>query len=300
MLKFDAELVWLSDRYQTLFGQFGPRYDHVLMELVNPVIEAIAKGDAPYHTLDHTWQVVKVGQAILTGKQHHEGVVSPIDWLQFMLSLFCHDIGYVKGILGRDNGDRHCYFDGRSGWIKISPTATGAALQDCHVDRSKAYVATLALPPQIELKSLQMTIEMTRFPIPHGAVYQDKLSYGGLCRAADLLGQLSDPLYLQKLPALFREFEEVGMNRVLGYATPKDLQTAYPYFFWQVVYPYVKESMRYLSATDDGRQLIARLYTNLCLAELGQPRCDVTHTDLQDLKDESALLSWQEAGFTFS
>ncbi len=36
-------------------------------------------------------------------------------------------------------------------------------------------------------------------------------------RAADLIDQLGDPLYLRKLNALFHEFSEIGMNEELGY-----------------------------------------------------------------------------------
>ena len=42
-------------------------------------------------------------------------------------------------------------------------------------------------------------------------------------RAADLIGQLGDPHYLRKANALYHEFEEVGMNRQLGYKSPADL-----------------------------------------------------------------------------
>ena len=38
-------------------------------------------------------------------------------------------------------------------------------------------------------------------------------------RAADLIGQLGDPHYLRKANALYYEFEEVGMNKQLGYAS---------------------------------------------------------------------------------
>jgi hypothetical protein len=53
-------------------------------------------------------------------------------------------------------------------------------------------------------------------------------------RAADLIGQLADPHYLRKLPALFYEFLETGTAARLGYNTPGDLRDGYPAFFWQV------------------------------------------------------------------
>jgi len=39
-------------------------------------------------------------------------------------------------------------------------------------------------------------------------------------RAADLIGQLGDPHYLRKANALYYEFEEIGLNRQLGYESP--------------------------------------------------------------------------------
>ena len=49
-----------------------------------------------------------------------------------------------------------------------------------------------------------------------------------LVRAADLIGQLGDPHYLRKANALYYEFEEVGMNKQLGYTSPADLTDLYP------------------------------------------------------------------------
>lgn len=300
MLNLDTDLAWISDRYQALFGQFSPRCDHILLELILPVIADLARGDAPYHQLDHTLQVARVGQWILEGKQQFEGTLSPVNWLQIMVSLFCHDIGYVKGIFERDNCVLHHYFDGDQGQVKLHATATGAALANQYIDRSKAYVSLHLTHPKLDHKLVQDNIETMRFPMPLDDNWQRDTSHGSLCRAAALLGQLSDPFYLQKLPALFQEFAETGINQVLGYDTFEALRNSYPSFFWQMVYPDVKDSLRYLSATAPGRRAIAQLYTNLYLSEVNQPLCDTTHLELQQLRDETALLSWQEAGFIFN
>ncbi|MEM6713514.1 MAG: metal-dependent phosphohydrolase [Cyanobacteria bacterium P01_D01_bin.6] len=301
MRDFKTELVWMCDRYRSLFGQNAPAFDQALLEVLTPVLEAISQSDAPYHTLEHALQVMRIGQLILEGKQHHDGDVSPRDWLHFLTALGCQNIGYAKEIFERDNASRHLYYDGKSSFIKLFYGATGAALSECHVDRSKAYVALNVIHPQVTIETVQEMIEMTRFPIPHQSRYQHKLNYSGLCRAADLLGQICDPEYLKKLPALFQEFEETGMNQALGYATPAELQGQYPYFFWQVIYPYVKGSMRYLSVTAKGRRAIAQLYTNICMAEFNQPPCDVPVSSGASPvnSSESRFLPWQEAGFLF-
>jgi hypothetical protein len=36
-------------------------------------------------------------------------------------------------------------------------------------------------------------------------------------RGADLIGELGDPHYLRKANALYNEFEEIGLNKQLGY-----------------------------------------------------------------------------------
>ena len=58
---------------------------------------------------------------------------------------------------------------------------------------------------------------------------------GRVVAAADLIGQLGDPGLLIKANALYYEFEEIGMNRQLGYESPADLVDEYPQFYWDKV-----------------------------------------------------------------
>jgi hypothetical protein len=60
-------------------------------------LENIADSDAAYHDMNHTIMVTLVGREILRGKHTKEGGVTPRDWLHFVISLLCHDIGYVRG-----------------------------------------------------------------------------------------------------------------------------------------------------------------------------------------------------------
>jgi hypothetical protein len=86
-------------------------------------------------------------------------------------------------------------------------------------------------------------------------------------RAADLIGQLGDPHYLRKANALYCEFEEVGMNRQLGYDSPADLTDLYPQFYWKTVSPHIQSAIRFLNVSSSGRQWIASLYSNVFRAE---------------------------------
>ena len=85
-----------------------------------------------------------------------------------------------------------------------------------------------------KIKSLDATrianaIEFTRFPSAPAS--RSDSEEGMLVRAADLIGQLGDPHYLRKANALYYEFEEVGMNKQLGYTSPADLTDLYPKFY---------------------------------------------------------------------
>ena len=90
---------------------------------------------------------------------------------------------------------------------------------------------------------------------------------GSLARAASLIGQLGDPHYLRKANALFYEFEEIGVNKQLGYASPADLTDLYPKFYFNSISPHLQTAIRYLNVTSSGRQWIAGLHSNVFRAE---------------------------------
>ena len=88
-----------------------------------------------------------------------------------------------------------------------------------------------------------------------------------LLRAADLIGQFGDPNYLKKANAFFYEFEEIGLNKTLGYDTPADVVYKYPQFYWNTVAPQIQTAIRYLNLTSRGRQWVANVYGNVFRAE---------------------------------
>jgi hypothetical protein len=82
-----------------------------------------------------------------------------------------------------------------------------------------------------------------------------------------LLGSLGDPHYLRKANALYSEFEEVGINRQLGYTSPADLVDFYPQLYWKSISGQIETAVHYLNNTSSGRQWIANLYSNVFRAE---------------------------------
>jgi hypothetical protein len=210
--------------------------------------------------------VTLAGHDILRGRALHTHM-PPDDYGHLIIACLVHDIGYVRGVLKGDDGDGFA-IDAAGRKVTLSRGASDAALFPYHVDRSKLYVMErLAAMESIDEQRITRAIEFTRFPsnFPPNQEVDDE--EGSLLRAADLIGQLGDPHYIRKANALFHEFEETGLNRQLGYASPADLVNLYPQFYWKSVYPHIQTAIRYLNVTSSGRQWIANLYANLFRAE---------------------------------
>ena len=259
----------LTDGYRHAYGGYKSDYADIIGWAGCMALENIANSDALYHNVEHTILVTLVGQEILRGKHIREGGVSCEDWLHFHISLVCHDIGYVKGVCREDKGEFGLYAAG-IGDKKVSLPfgATDASLAPYRVDRGKLFIEErFGGHKLIDAEVIKRNIELTRFPVLRDEDRQDTVSYPGLARAADLIGQFSDPRYLQKIGALFYEFEESGMNKVLGYEHPGDMWLGYPKFYWNVVYPYIQDAIAYLELTQQGKQIVANLSANVFRVE---------------------------------
>ena len=265
----DAFVERLQAGYRRTYGGFKPDYPEIIAWVGTMALENIANCDALYHNVEHTMLVTLVGQEILRGKHIREGGVIPEDWLNFIISLLCHDIGYVKGVCRSDHEVNGHYATGiDDSMISIPVGATSASLTPYHVDRGKLVInERFGGHYLIDTEQVKRNIELTRFPVPADETYKDRNNYSGLARAADLIGQLSDPRYLKKISALFYEFEEVGTNKVLGYKTPGDLRKNYAKFYWNGVFPYIPAALKYLGLTQEGKQVIANLYANVFQVE---------------------------------
>jgi hypothetical protein len=268
-LLINAFIHRLIEGYRYTYGGCKSNYGEIIAWVADMALQNIANSDALYHNVEHTILVTLVGQEIMRGKHIREGGVSSEDWLHFHIALLCHDIGYVKGVCRQDQTDLRLYATGVGDEkIKLPPGATDASLTPYHVDRGKLFVSErFGGHKLIDAELVKHNIELTRFPVPADEDHQDTLNYPGLVRAADLIGQLSDPRYLQKIAGLFYEFEETGQNQVLGYRNPADLREGYPQFYWNVVYRYVKDAIGYLEVTQHGKQVVANLSANVFRVE---------------------------------
>lgn len=257
---------FLTSETRDRFGTSHARLAQVLPFAARLTLECIGNSDALYHNVEHSMLVTLAGHDILMGRMMLRPTTA-VDYANFTLACLTHDIGYVRGIVQGDD-DQSYVADLTGRRIRLPRGSSDAALAPYHVDRSKLFVSErLDSVEEVDAARIARAIEYTR--VPYTASSNDELvdEEGMLLRAADLIGQLGDPNYLRKSNALFYEFEEIGLNKKLGYETPADIVYKYPQFYWNNVAPQIQTAIRYLNITSSGRQWIANLYSNIFRAE---------------------------------
>jgi hypothetical protein len=259
---------FLANDFREIFGSTHDELAERLGSLARTTIECIGRSDALYHNYEHTWLVTMVGRDILQGLTMSRPV-DPSDYTHLIIACLLHDIGYVRGVLSGDTDDEFVVSETGSR-VTLPRGASDASLTAYHVDRSKLFaVERLGDCPGIDVGRITEAIEFTRFPPPPDRKVDADI-VPRLVQAADLIGQLGDPMYAKKVNALFYEFDEIGMNRQLGYSSPADLVDKYPEFFWNSVSMHLGEGIKYLNLTVSGRQWIANLHHHVLCAENAQ------------------------------
>ncbi|MDP1548477.1 MAG: hypothetical protein Q8L87_20890 [Anaerolineales bacterium] len=275
-LTIDMFVQQLQAAYHRTYGDINPVYGRIVAWCGRLSLENISNSDALYHDMDHTIMVSLAGLSIIEGKHLREGGVTPDDWMHYMIAVLLHDIGYVKGVCRNDTKEMFATGVGDE-LVYISPDGTDVSLTPYHVDRSKLFVrerfgAGLLedMSKHLDAERVALYIEMTRFPSPKEKTYSDTKGLGGLVRAADFVGQLGDPDYFRKSPALYYEFQELGFNERFGYKSPNDLRRNYASFYWEQVNPYIRDAIHYLSLTEDGKQWVANMHSHVFESEHSQ------------------------------
>lgn len=254
-------------RFSHLFPTAPVREGLFLGALARHVLEWLSRTNAPYHDLEHSLAVAEVATIILDGRVHAGEALTSSDWLHATAAALLHDIGYVHGVC-RDDGPGLAAT--APGQIERMPRgASDAWLGPAHIHRGAIFVRErLTETPLLDADRLVRAIQFTSFPVPNDPAHARDDHEPGLMRAADLIGQLADPGYPRKLPALFAEFAENGEAARIGYACADDIWHGFPAFFDSQVAPHIGPARRYLSLTADGRRWLAGLAHNVARARL--------------------------------
>src|SRR2546426_10598963 len=266
-LAADALGTFLASYMHRRYGASETRLVELVPSIARIAMECIGNSDALYHNVEHTMLVTLAGHDIFKGRALLKHT-TPTDYSNFIVACLAHDIGYVRGVIKGDGDDGYIVEEpGRK--VSLPRGSSDAALAPYHVERSMLFVLDrVAAVDELDGARIARAIGFTRFPYSSSTDEKEDVDEeGSLLRAADLIGQLGDPHYLRKANALYYEFEEIGLNKQLGYESPADVVDKYPQFYWNRVSPHIQAAIGYLNVTSSGRRWIAGLYSNVFRAE---------------------------------
>lgn len=190
-----------------------PGFDFGFTDAVFADVARLFKGEYPgfrssttkYHNLQHTVEVFLAASRLMHGASLSGVALSPRHWELTLVSSLFHDVGLIQ-----EEDDLE---------------GTGAKFTVGHENRSVAFMKDYfreAGRPGFDIHDASRMIECTCLGLDAEAI-----PYGGdqtrtcaqILATADLLAQMADREYLEKLLLLYLEFAEAG----LPYESPHDL-----------------------------------------------------------------------------
>ncbi len=240
----------------------NPSYDPAPLKIVFSDIIRLFKGEYPgyrasntkYHNLDHTCSVTLATVRLMHGLHiQGESMSSKVMELGLISALF-HDSGLIQ--------------------TEKELTGTGAQYTIGHEERSitlmENYLSAKGFPAE-DINDCRHIIKCTILTLPITEIpfrSEEIRTMGKVLGSADLIAQMSDRRYLEKIPLLFMEFEEAKMP---GFETPLELFKNTEQFYHSVARKRLAEEMGNVSTAalfhfkerwDIDRDLYAEAITN--------------------------------------
>ena len=205
----------------SMFGTFEfNQFDQVVSDIVK-LFNGNYPGYRPcntlYHDLSHTMDCLLVTAKLIHGAFLNGITFEKNDVSLGLISALMHDTGYIQAV--DDN------------------TGTGAKYTVCHIERSiefmKQYFHENGFPSEylpicsnfLRCTGLEVKIAEINFKSREHEIL------GKILGTADIIGQMANDNYLEKLPFLYNEFKEAG---VPGYNNEFDLLKKTP-AFWEMI-----------------------------------------------------------------
>ena len=236
-----------------------------LEEGVRVILTQLARSDALYTNFDTALTVGSMALRVAEGRQVAEGDVAPEDLLHFLLAALGLYLGFVRDLLPGDGPED--VDDGLGGRLALPLGGTDGTLLPSFNARSQAFLRRrFAEHPVIDGDRLARWVGAVPFP-ETGAEAAPASTWARLLRGAHSLSLAADPAFIQRMPRLFRQLEEVGLAKKLGYGHGDDIVAAYPRLFWGPMMEMTASAMRYLRFTAQGKHWLSRVHAQMLVLE---------------------------------
>lgn len=192
---------------QINFPDLEPEQLRILLNAVERLFSgkhgSFQASDTAYHNFTHSLQVTLCWSQMLATlvEFHPEQDVSTDHFLAGTAACLLHDSGYLK-----ETGD---------------PDGTGAKYALIHEHRSCLICKQFLLEQGWEEDLIRITSRLIASTGPRAVIdgipfkSQSESNLAKMLGTADFLAQMADPLYVEKLPALYSEFKEFDQFRGL-------------------------------------------------------------------------------------
>jgi hypothetical protein len=167
-----------------------------------------------YHDIFHTMDVLLTSLRLVHGVAAAGTDFSATEVSQIILAALMHDTGYIQR--------------------QSESSGTGAQYTAIHIERSINFMSSYFpndLKTRVDLEAMAQILHCTGLNTKIDAIAfktEKTRLLGFVLGTADLLGQMSDRYYVEKLPILYEEFQEGGIQ---GYASDSDLLQKTPDFY---------------------------------------------------------------------
>jgi len=203
-----------------------------IIRLFNGEFPGYKASNTKYHNLEHSCSTTLAAARLIHGLHVQGQVFSPrLVQLCLIGSLF-HDTGLIQA-----EGDSE---------------GTGARYTIGHEDRSIAlmgkYLAEKGYSPE-DIRDCGHMIKCTELFFPMETIPFDSeevRTMGKIVGTADLVAQMADKNYQEKLPLLFMEFQEAGVQ---GFETPLELFSKTEEFYRKVARKRMRNELEGVSAS---------------------------------------------------
>jgi len=180
--------------------------------LFNGGFKGYRKCNTEYHNLKHTLDAFLATARLLDGKNITSGIYNEHKAVNLLLAALLHDTGYIQEEFDTDG--------------------TGAKYTAVHVKRSieftekNAAILNLSQPDIAEISTF-IACTGLKYDYIYNLTGEERIG-GSILGTADLIGQMSDRAYLEKLLFLYYEFNEAGME---GFDTTFDILKKTLFFY---------------------------------------------------------------------
>jgi len=177
---------------------------NLICSLFNGTLKGYRACNTEYHDLKHTLDAFLATARLIDGRNITSGIYSESKAVALLLAALLHDTGYIQ-----EESDTE---------------GTGAKYTSVHVKRSIDFTeknADLLHLSAVEIQEISSFIACTGLKSDYISTLNDEDRVGGgILGTADLIGQMSDRAYLEKLLFLYYEFSEAGLD---GFDTTFDI-----------------------------------------------------------------------------